>query len=480
MRKLCLALAVMLISAAAYAASADESGPSVSSPSARTVSGTQIGHYKNGPIPTDLSTTTIGAFVPHGTGGYTFLAGSGTSSGTFSIANVPSGFYLLQLGGTYLWTSNTVVDADFNSDTRSDTVQADQNTTVTFDLTNLNVWESTDFLEMVCPNNAAFNLFFGTVGETAFTGTFPYSGGLSVASEGDQYYVFQLITQSVNGYPFTALGRYIAPAKFDQPQSSDTPINGDLRSIIQKHTFEANINGADLAAQALAANSKAVLVDTGIYLDAYPGSLVKGENTSTPDLIAYNFGTGQPFITTNGDLGQVFYGNPFPSKWPLFDLYQWLASTNYTAPGATNSVPIFTAAEGFNITLPTSTNPITPLVGVLSNPSINHKNFFADRKGVSTTPTLRWAPPSVGSATYYSVVIYQLANNGGNTTKTAIATLYTPRTSLLIPKGLLSAGQAYVFKIHTWYVPGINFAKTPFMNGPTSAIADVISGMMQP
>src|SRR5271169_4187839 len=112
MHKLCFALAVMLISTASYAANGDELGP----PSTRTVSGTEIGHYKNGTLPTDLSTATIGAFVPNGAGGYTFLPGSGTSSGTFTIANVPSGFYLLQLGTLYLWTKNTVVDADFDSD----------------------------------------------------------------------------------------------------------------------------------------------------------------------------------------------------------------------------------------------------------------------------------------------------------------------------------------------------------------------------
>jgi hypothetical protein len=478
--KLCLALAVTLISIASYAAIGDEPSKSSQQPSTRTVSGHEIGRYKTGPVPVDLSTTTVAAFAPNGAGGYTFLPGSGTSSGTFSIPSVPSGFYLLQLGGTYLWTRGAVVDADFNVDSRSDTVRADQNTTVTFDLTNLNVWESTDFLEMVCPNNASFDLFFGTIGETTFTGTFPYFGNLSVGNEGDQYYVFQLITQSVNGYPFTALGRYIAPPKFTQPQSSNTPINGEFRSIVQKHTFEANINGADLAAQALAANPNAVLVDTGVYLDVYPGSLAKGENTATPDLVAYNFGTGQPFITTNGDLGPVRYGNPFPSNWPLWDLYQWSAATQYTAPGATNSTAISTDVFGNNPKLPTSSSPIKPLVGAVNSPSINHKDFFTDRTGVSTTPTLRWSPPSVGKATYYKVQIYQLSNNAGNTVATLIAGLNTQRTALLMPKGVLSSGQAYVFDIVAFYSPDVNFAKTPFMNGATLAHAHVISGMMQP
>ena len=210
------------------------------------------------------------------------------------------------------------------------------------------------------------------------------------------------------------------------------------------------------------------------------GKFEKSENTAAPDLVIYDVFSGQPLITANGDLGQVVYGNPYPSKWPLFDIYNWLAQTNYTAPGATNSVPILTRSTGNNITWPTSNSPITPLVGVVTKPSVNHKNFFADRTGVGTTPTLRWSPPTLGTGTYYSVQIYQLANDGGNTTKTSIAILYTEQTSLLIPTGVLSAGQAYVFKVRAWYVPGISFAKTPFMYGPTYAFADVVSGMLQP
>ena len=479
MRAVCFALAVTLISVASYAATGDEPNQNFAPPSTRTVAGTEIGHYTNGKLPVDLSTTTIGAFAPNGAGGYTFLPGSGTTSGTFTIQNVPSGFYLLQIGALYLWTSNTTVDADFTDAFRSDVVQADQNTTVTFDLTNLSNWQNTDFFEIGCTNNNTIANFVGTVGQNTFTGTFEYFGGLSVASEGDRYYVIQLITQNVGGLPFIAAGRYLAPPKFTQAQGSDTPINGKLRTLAQNKAFEANINGADLAAQALKANPKATLDATVVALDAFPGSLATGESTSTPDLVGYDFGNST-LITTNGDLGPVHYGNPFSSKWHLFDAYEWQAYTLYTAPGATSSTPIFTAAGGHSTKLPTTTNPITPVIDVLNNPTINHKNFFADHTGVSTTPTLKWSPPSLGTATYYSVQIFQLFNNGGNTTKTIIATLDTPRTSLLVPKGVLTAGQAYVFRIRAFYVPGIDFTKTPFMFGPTFALADVISGMMQP
>ncbi len=481
MRKLCFALTLGLISTVSYAVTGGEPSQESSPSSTRTVTGTEIVHYKNAPVPVDLSATTIAAFVPNGSRGYTSLTGTGTSSGTFTIPNVPGGFYLLQIGTNYVWTSDTAVDADSFADYRSDTVQADASTTLTFNLTDLNSWQSTDLLEMVCPNNSSFEFYFPTVGETTFSGTFPYDSiipaNLSVASEGDQYYIAQLITQNLAGYPMNALGRYIAPHKFTQAQGSDTPIDGELTTIAQNEKFEANINGADITAQALAANPGAVLAGSGFALDVYPVSLARGQTTDTSDLVLYQ---GSPPITTNGDLGQVFYGNPYSPEWPLFVGYNWNAQTSYLAPGATNSAAMLTFVYDATSTLPTSTNPMKPLAGVVSTPKVNGKNFFSNLSAVGTTPTLKWLAPTVGAANNYNVGIFQLSNSAGNTVINSVATFYTQSTSLLVPPGLLSAGQAYVFAITSDYIPGVNFAKTPFMRGSTYAIAEVVSGIIEP
>jgi hypothetical protein len=189
---------------------------------------------------------------------------------------------------------------------------------------------------------------------------------------------------------------------------------------------------------------------------------------------------GLPLITTNGDLGQVLYGNPYSPKWPLYVIYGWGARTNYLAPGATKSASLFTEVYGSTPTLPTSTSPLKPLAGVVSTPSVNGENFFENQSGVGITPTLSWSPPTVGAANNYRVWIYQLSNNAGNTGYNVIAAFYTQSTSLVVPPGVLSAGQAYVFEISSEYIPGVNFAKTPFMNGSTNAFAQVASGVLQP
>ena len=230
MRKPYLFLALTLIAIASCAAFGADQDQSFNPPSTRTVSGTRIGHFKNGPLPIDLSTTTIAALVPNGSGGCNVLAGTGTSSGTFSIPNVPTGLYLLQIGTDYVWTSNTVLDADYFADYRSDIVRANSSTTTTFDLANLHSWQGTDFLELVCPNNLTFEgPFPATLGATTFTGNFPYFGNLSVAAEGDQYYIAQLITENLGGYFFTGLEDTLRQPSLIRPRDRTRPSTASSR-----------------------------------------------------------------------------------------------------------------------------------------------------------------------------------------------------------------------------------------------------------
>jgi hypothetical protein len=409
----------------------------------RTLSGHEIGHYKNGAVPTDLSTVAIAALVPNGSG-YTTITGTGSSDGKFTIPDVPTGFYLLQIGTSYLWTSNTMVDADSNYGYRSTVVPANSSTQISLDFTNLDAWRIDDFFEIVCPHNDSYvttdDYLYGGVsmGATSFTGTYTLGPSwiLSDASLGDQYYAAELVPQSVGGYGFLTLARYYAPPKFTQAQGSDTPIDGKLKTIPQTKTFEANINGADLVAQAVAANPAATLDSGGCALDAYPGSLAKGQTTDTPDLVFC------PPVTTNGDLGPVPYGDPYPASWPLFVGYFYSAYTNYLAPGATGSASIVTFIQGYTVNLPSTTSPITPLIGVAQNPTINGEAFFTNQTGVGLTPLLQWSAPAVGTATYYVVSIYQLFNSGGNTVYSPLPFSFsTAQTSLRIP-GVLTAGQA--------------------------------------
>src|SRR5262249_17779530 len=79
-----------------------------------TVTGTRVFTFvtDTGDVqqPQDLSTATIAALVPNGSGGFVTYPGSGTASGAFSIPNVPVGTYYLRNDTTFLVTSARVID----------------------------------------------------------------------------------------------------------------------------------------------------------------------------------------------------------------------------------------------------------------------------------------------------------------------------------------------------------------------------------
>jgi len=454
--------------------------PVRSAASTRTVTGHRIGHYKDGPVPLDLSIRTVAAYIPTG-GTYSEIDGVGNSDGTFSISGVPKGFYLLRLGGQYLWTSNTKVNADYFSGSRSTATPPVNETTLTLSFANLNPWQETDFFELSDPRASAFALFTTADGAAAMTGTFPYTSNLNDSTQGDKTYIQQLITQSVGGFAFAATGRYFKPRDFVQSDGGDTALSGTLETVVQDRTFRANIRGADLAALAVAVNPRAVLTDTSVALDPYQGSLAKGFITASPDLVAYSLGTGEtPMLTVNQDFGDVPYGNPFPKNWPLFSVYQYLTETNYLLPGTTNPVSILCYLNGNTTILPSESNPIAALIGPVTNPTVGGFNFFANETGMGLTPVVAWTPPSAGTAHLYGVYVYELDSDGDNTVYTQIARLLTQNMSITIPPGLLNPGVAYVFLIRAWYRPGVDIPHTPYALGPIGANADVLSGLMYP
>jgi hypothetical protein len=454
-------------------------GNSIPAPT-RTVSGTRIGHYKDGPVPIDLSTRTVAALVPYAMGGYWTLPGTGTSTGTFSIPNVPYGYYFLQLGGRYIWTRNSVINGDFYDSFRSSAVGADPATTLTFNLSNLNPWLPNDVIELVDPSTAAFQLFTGSAGEPIFNGTFPYTSNLNDSTLGDKTYLLQESTQYAGGYRILVASKYFSPSNFTQIDAADTQLTGRFRTIEPTQSFRLNVNGADIAAATLAANPGATFGSTFVGLDIFPGSMAHGWSGAAPDLVSYDLnGDASPF-TVNADLGDVMYGNPFPRAFTLFAVYQYSAQTSYLAPGASTPAAVTTYAAGNTITLPTATKPLRLMVGPVQRPAVGGVDFFANQSGIGLMPTIHWKPPNVGIAHAYQVLVYQVTNTDGITAASAIARLQTQGTSITIPPNVLIAGQAYVFQITAIHRPGVNVAADPYTLGPIAAGADVISGLMQP
>jgi hypothetical protein len=211
---------------------------------------------------------------------------------------------------------------------------------------------------------------------------------------------------------------------------------------------------------------------------ATPGLAFFGVDITTPasELL---FGNDDPAlfglrptsgITSDFDLGDVQYGDPFPAKYVRYYEYQQNSLVSFTSPGATTPNSILTSIQTVTLTPPTVAAPISPVVGPASSITINGMAFTQAMSGVGTTPRITWQSPTVGLATDYRVAILLLGVDGqGRAIQTRIATLATTATDLQIPPGVLTAGSSYLLEIVSLHRSGedpqANISKTQFPYG---------------
>jgi hypothetical protein len=316
-------------------------------------------------------------------------------------------------------------------------------------------------------------------GATSFTATLPWTDYLSDAGKGDQAYVFQMATQQVGNYQIEVLKKSTPLVTFTQFDGSTTPVTAALATPAQSGTVHLAYKGSAFASLDAALNPNATEYATDLYIDVDPADPALGAIGSTPDLIVY-FDDDGP-ISTDVDFGDITYGNPFPVSWTVFAVAQHYVSSTYTAPGATSGRPVFGSISVTSPTLPTASAPLRPIVGPASNITINNHSFFSTQPGVSTTPTVAWSAPALGTPTKYQVSFYRLyADAQGNTQEQSIATFATTATSLTVPQNLLVAGNSYYVQLAAVSEPPINISQTPFRHAMPQALAVSFSGVITP
>jgi len=107
-------------------------------------------------VPGDTSAFPIAAYVP-GQGGFTKVNGQGNVNGTFTIPNIPAGYYWLKHGNYYYWTNSSTVDTGYDQQGRPGLVAGSGY--VDFNVTNARPWQYYDFVEVYSSNANAWDLY---------------------------------------------------------------------------------------------------------------------------------------------------------------------------------------------------------------------------------------------------------------------------------------------------------------------------------
>jgi hypothetical protein len=451
-----------------------------------TVTGSQITSFYSATgmlasAPTNLAPTVVNAFVPTGQGPFSILPGQGAANGTFSIPNVEIGNYWFHLGTSWLWTNESIIDAGSSSEGRSNAVH--DNATVSFSVSNMTAWNSGDSLEYWTPNvyevdsditpsqNSQYTA--PAPGATSYVDSATWLQGLVDTSQGDQFFLIHLGAINLGGYTFDALEETFSPSgTIMQTPNSTTSFTGNFTQVAQNQTIHLAASASQFAQFAAASGPGATpgVATFGIYITTPSQELLFGNDD--PALLGLRPTAG---ITTDFDLGDVPYGDPFPANYVRYYAYQQNSLVPFLSPGA--STPSFISVATLMATLnpPSSAAPISPVVGPVSSITINGNPFTQAMSAVGTTPTISWQAPTVGSATDYRVVIYRLGVNGiGSSIRTGVASLSTTATSMQIPPGILTAGSSYLLAVSARHRSGedprANLSKTKFPYGTSQVV----------
>lgn len=452
------------------------------------------------------------ALVPQTDGSLSRLQGAANPDGTFSIPNVPGGFYWLQLTEqSNYWTSSSNFDAGEDKIGSPPSVTNQNTTTINITLTGFDTVQP-QTLFWIQSNDRLFQLALSNGVDTA-------SGFLSFVVKMNSNIDFsQINTLFFNQYDpvssggfigLAALGPALTQSKVTLPTGGVIYIAGTLQASPQA-SIPLNIQGSAWANnyQNVAPSTVTPLL-TDFSLSAQPWVSDRIANPSggflSPNLALLvplgqpasptspfpvapyrcqqpsglytttSAGATLPSILTDEDFGTVSYGDPYPSPWPrMFQICQH-ATVQIPIPNS----PItdtFLLTNGETIVPPTG--PIAPLVGPVLTPTINGTSIFQPTAFNTTSLNLTWATP-VGSPPPfgYYVTLFQLTTQSSGTTGyLELERFGTAKNSLAVP--FLTPGNTYLFMI-TALVDGVaNMESSPGRSRLPNAFSTVISAPM--
>lgn len=424
-------------------------------------------------------------FLPDG--GLTNSQASVFADGTFVFTNVPMGPWLLKTGTTWYRTAERSLTLDFHSVGRVDGVLAGSGTTLTVNATNLTPWNPQTMFLSLASANAGIDLSGFSLGQmpapaqgaTAFDFSIPWSAWsqqrgtpMLDSTRGDVATITQVAFASTGEYRIVGAG-------------AATPVQ---MVSGQQNTVTARLTAPPISMLPLDVDTAAF----GAYLQDFTPGLAPTLSVSISvgprpvhafdrDGLVFVWGSfpiaGNPPVTLPNPIP---FPNPYPGTWGATVTLQYAQTVSRQHPSATeprgfiSGISLSAAAQAL-------ASPVVPVVSPPRSVQLGGVPFSMDQTGLSRTPTLTWAPPSLGTPSRYLLHLDQLQVSTGRTTARRVATfwLLPTDTAFTLPPNLLSQGQSYVFTFAAFTTP-TNLLKDFADIRLPSSTAQVVSGVLRP
>jgi hypothetical protein len=428
-------------------------------------------------IPIDFAGQGVEAVLSDGTH-LAGTAGTGAAVGTFTIANVPIGKYMLHSGQQYLVTSTNTPDLGSVRGGRpiDQRLPLTKPTILNLTVNGMLPFDPNGWLEFYSTeaNDWDFNAErFGNVnaGDTAaalaidLTQLETGQGYAIQASKGDHALIAQLTTRkSSTNVPYLAMTR-----------AAPIPSFGDL---LDGQQASATVNLVDVSlGNTIAVDYRGTQFVNALNQDGNPnhvmvcdwcGGLVSVLAQAADAQDGFYADNAEPlilndFTATGADIvtGVMQYGAPsnttLPGSWGLLFDSRWTARFFIDPLPGSRGLGGGGTAIGFAdrirwITTPGAAQAAGPIGPILTLPralTVGGIGSYAGGQNVGATPTLSWTAPRIGSPSFYSIIVKQIFVNPQNLRTAArwVASIVTPDTSFTLPPGILQAGQGYVFTV---------------------------------
>jgi hypothetical protein len=433
-----------------------------------------------------LVSTIIQAHLWDGTS-FTTRRGAGTAAGTYRIADVPVGPYVLQIGADYFVTSVRDVDLGEDKTGRADVeTAASFGTTLTFNLSGLDPWQAGDELELISSGSGAWYHLIQAIatnppgaGATTTTGMqlMWIGNALINGGAGDAAFLGQLVPQAgPAGSSYLALARVLqADASFAMTDGVDNVIAGALAEAPRSSTIALDWRRSQFAALAAAVHPDAGVLSAELGVAVQPGGLARGPRRPWNHLLHI-----PPLgVVDDLDLGAVAYADPYPAAWGVFGFASATFAILYQLPGASRTAQSASISVMDDAAV-LGAGPIVPVVSPVTGLQINGADARGGATGVGTTPTLSWTAPAAGTPTSYVVGVFEAYVSSGMTSLGNVGGVVTADTSVVVPPGLLTAGRHYVFLVRAMAEPSGDFAAHPFRRSFPVASADAYTNVIDP
>ncbi|HUQ06625.1 MAG TPA: DUF4215 domain-containing protein [Kofleriaceae bacterium] len=443
----------------------------------RTVTGTSmLTHYvRNGNsvattmAPEDLSIYAFAAYVPDANeaSGFRVINGTGSTTGTLTIPDVPMGGYYLRvlLSGatspTFYYTSARSLDLGFGTAGKPGLPDVALPSTINPNITGLDRTWGSDFfsLHSLGTGTEHYPIDFGANqpvgGPTTLAAAFEWTGGYGWALPRMRPKLLQnddleILHHHKSAQPQlaenTSVTRLIELARMTGLSQTDgTPlaVNGAFVDVPQDRMVTVNFQ-MDTLRQAYASAphvAEVVGAGLGVLLGTDPN------NRFGPGVVGLDISGVKSTTTTLGQM--LSYGNPYDSTWAFTATESYVRRKRVRLPGAAANQP----GNNINVTMATTRMFTGGSIGTMvqvgppTNLRVGGTTAADGVRTLGAAPvTVQWS--AVTNASRYAVSVRRLvpqAQFNGN--PSVVATFITTETSVSIPADVFATGERYVFVV---------------------------------